>query len=321
MKELVDKGFILTGSYDGPMASSDICLIRAGATGELKWGRDYQWPGAGEFETPCGTGIVETPDHGYMIAGLLVIMRTDSAGDSLWTRPITSWDVEPTPDGGYISAWDSLVKIDASGNELWSRAPSDPNTGYGWVGVLPDGSFIAAGGSYTDSLDLAVLAKFSPDGSLMWERSFNGISGVDATGLSLTSDGGCYVIGITYDDSHSWSDDYGYLLRTDASGNMMWQRELFVLSDPWEDITVYPCCSGVTPARDGGCVIAGCNADSGATLVKVGAQGDVPAYCPSPRTSAGLSRSPVRTRPALRTHRLHRASRGFRTLRGVIAGH
>jgi hypothetical protein len=100
------------------------------------------------------------------------MMRTNSAGDTLWTRTIepTGVDVQAsamsgTRDGGYMIAgsidWgDSarawLVKANSSGDTVWTRALGGPGREIGAdVEQTSDGGYIVAGTS--DSADGSVL--------------------------------------------------------------------------------------------------------------------------------------------------------------------
>jgi hypothetical protein len=122
-----------------------------------------------------GFAAVETVDGGYAIGGIhdvpgthrydFLIVRVDSAGDTLWSQ-VCGRDgisesvqaIRETADGGFIAAgsypyYDEpnpaglyLVRLDAEGNILWTHSEADST----WLRVydmeiLPDSSFVVAG--------------------------------------------------------------------------------------------------------------------------------------------------------------------------------
>jgi hypothetical protein len=108
------------------------------------------------------------------------------------------------PRAGVISGADVvLLKIDPGGNLVWQRTYAagevvDPRGG---VTVAPDSSVYVAGtlqevansGVVVD----AILLKFAPDGSLMWDRSWGGRDGEEAGGVAAASDGTVFLAGST----------------------------------------------------------------------------------------------------------------------------
>jgi len=65
------------------------------------------------------------------------------------------------------------------------------------------------------------LIKFAPDGSLSWQRIWNGttIRGLGRTGVALSADGSVYVTG---DSANNGND--AVLLKFDATGTLLWER-------------------------------------------------------------------------------------------------
>ena len=65
------------------------------------------------------------------------------------------------------------------------------------------------------------VVKFGPDGSLSWQRIWNGttIGGLGRPDVAVSADGSVYVTGITANNGND-----AVLLKFDASGTLLWER-------------------------------------------------------------------------------------------------
>ena len=65
------------------------------------------------------------------------------------------------------------------------------------------------------------VVKFAPDGSLTWQRIWNGttIRGLGRPDVAVSADGSVYVTGITADNGND-----AVLLKFDANGTLLWER-------------------------------------------------------------------------------------------------
>jgi uncharacterized delta-60 repeat protein len=65
------------------------------------------------------------------------------------------------------------------------------------------------------------VVKFAPDGSLTWQRIWNGttIRGLGRPDVAVSADGSVYVTGVTADNGGD-----AVLLKFDANGNLLWER-------------------------------------------------------------------------------------------------
>ncbi len=236
-------GFAIGGYTTSKGAGSyDYWLIRTDLSGNLVWDKTY-----GDSAGDQTYGMMGLPD-GYLLNGMGAgavtgnpqawLVRTDLNGGKIWDHAyaVGIWDqansVTPTSDGGYAFAGGTyavpggksdgwIVRIDAGGNQVWSRTygGSDNDSGWGIV-ALSDG-FVMAGNTASSGnggTDLW-LVRTDSLGNKLWERTFGG-SDNDAGGpIALLSDGfalgGYTIVGGT---------NIGYLVRTNLDGLPAWQR-------------------------------------------------------------------------------------------------
>ncbi len=198
----------------------------------------------------------ETSDGGYIAAGWsntnsangvdMMLIKTDAAGGLAWTKYLggagedSAQSVRETSDGGFIvagytgssfSTYAAVYRLDAGGNTLWSRTFTNPlwNKAYSIVPTA-DGGFIMAGNieswsPSTGSVGLGLLdlylVKLDSSGNVTWERRY-GASGDDAGYSVIEAAGGGFAIAGTRGTSPV--DQDVFLIRTDADGNLLWER-------------------------------------------------------------------------------------------------
>jgi len=253
VQQTTDGGYIIAGyTYTDSAAPNDywrIYLVKTDASGNLIWDKTLGVSDADDF----GYSVQQTSDGGYIIAGQtrssplqndnnLLLVKTDAGGNSLWRKTFggssndLGYSVQQTSDGGYIIAgyttsfgagsWDVyLVKTDAYGNELWSKTlgGSGAETGES-VQQTTDGGYIIAG--ITDSFGAGswdvYLVKTDASGNLIWSKTFGGSGDDYGYSVQQTSDGGYIIAGYIFRSPSGPVDVY--LLKTDASGNLIWSK-------------------------------------------------------------------------------------------------
>jgi hypothetical protein len=165
--------------------------------------------------------------------------------------------VRQLPDGGYIMAGDSrshqdsrtdydiqLVRTDINGNEIWSAkyGASNRDERITWamedaIQLLFDGNgsltgFIIVGTVQTNTTGVDVFfLKVDVVGAQIWQRTFGGNDDDYGRVVKQVSNGDFIIVGMTF--SFGVNNNDVYIIRTDASGNLLWQGTYNLTS--WED--------------------------------------------------------------------------------------
>ena len=150
----------------------------------------------GGIEGDLGYGVVQTDDGGYAVAG-----HTSSYGaGSMW-----------------------LIKTDVDGVALWNRTYGEGFGEYGFcVAQTFDGGYIIAGFTESYGMGNMMLVKTDGAGNPQWERNYGGSSGDYGFCVAQTHDGG-YAVG-GYTESYGVGGADFWLVKTDADGNMQWNK-------------------------------------------------------------------------------------------------
>jgi hypothetical protein len=242
VEQTSDGGYVATGRTEPYGTNGDVRLLKTDASGDTLWTRTFG--GAGDDD---GKGIQQTTDGGYVIAGTTTsfgagnqciwLVKTDSIGDTLWTKTFGNEDsmafggsVQQTADGGYFVAgykwpWSSdsasfyLVKTDSRGDTLWTRTIGGPG-GWAegmWGQPVKDGGYIVVGACATGLPDV-YLVKTDANGDTLWTRTFGGPNFDVGYSVQQTADDGYVIAGQTYSFGAGASDFY--LIKTDENGNL-----------------------------------------------------------------------------------------------------
>lgn len=239
VKRNADTGSVETVGGSGLSYSSSL----SSEPPEAQWNKTY-----GGANHDYAYSAVHTSDEGYAIGGY-----TDSFG------------------AGLDDSW--LVKTDADGNAQWNRT-------YGGTGMdhcycilqTGDGGYVVAGvtnSSGAGDYDFWLL-KTDLFGGMQWNKTYGGIKNDVTWSVVQTSDGGYLMAGST--DSFGAGFDDVWLVKTDASGNMQWNKTY----GGGLDEAAY----SVIQTSDGGYAMVGYTASSGAGssdfwLIKTDASGNI----------------------------------------------
>jgi hypothetical protein len=146
------------------------------------------------------------------------------------------YDVKQTLDNGYIITGSTssmgvgntdmyLLKLDSMGQIKFQTTFGNANNDIGKSVIqLIDSSYIMVG--YTNSIGFGgydiFLVKADKYGALVWQKTIGGTDWDFANSLQQTSDGGFIIAGSTY--SYGYGNEDGYVVKTDANGNITWSK-------------------------------------------------------------------------------------------------
>ena len=221
VRELPDGSFIMCGGTSSFGATgSDVWLVKTDSSGDMLWTKRY---GGGDQDI-C-ISVLQTSDKGFIIAahknsaksdrGDIWIIKTDSLGDSLWTRTYGGTfrdlpnDMIITSDGGLAvigytesfghgmkDAW--LLRLSAAGDTIWAKTYGGLKDDEGRSVIqTSDGGFLIVGWSRSFGVNIKKvwLVRTDSVGDTLWTRRFNSLPG-EGNSVVQTSDGWYVVAGI-----------------------------------------------------------------------------------------------------------------------------
>ena len=219
-------------------------IVRIDANGNVKWAKSFAtfcdpYPCMQSSDGHFITGGYISPQGGFQYTPFdAFLTKLDSAsGDTIWSRSYggagtVDWfyHILQTADGGYLAAGKTnsfgqggsdiyLVKTDANGNLMWSKAYGTALNEYAFGHCLQattDGGYIVTG--QAGGTQGIFLMKLDGTGNISWAKYYDGLW---AHGVKQTASGG-YVVSGTSSVAGNGKDVL--LIKTDASGNVLWSK-------------------------------------------------------------------------------------------------
>jgi hypothetical protein len=219
----------------------DMGLVRLDSAGNEEWTHSYDEP---RVQSSTVNGVAETRDGGFILCGDAIdymgsyvrLVRTNSAGDTLWTR-LLAGPVGPslqavceTPDRGFLavgSEFDTqysrdvvyLRRADSAGATTWTRDISPADTNAGSVAkalcTARDTGYAIAGTIDWGDSARVWLVKLNSNFDTVWTSVLPGKGREQATAVGQTADGG-FVLAGTSDPPN----DSILLFKTDSVGHI-----------------------------------------------------------------------------------------------------
>ena len=268
-------------------------LVVAQTGPDTSWTRTY---GGTAYDEAYAMEI--TSDGYYLFAGYgsdqsgfgpdFYLVKTDTNGDTLWTRwyggssTEVAYDVIECSDGSYAMAgytWSYgpgldncyVVNVEAGGDTNWTSVFGNPNSIYDHAHAIDqttNGDYIVAGKTLSDGYYDFYLVRLDDYGDTLWSQHYGGSADDEAYDALQTNDGGFIMAGYSW--SFGYSADF-YVVKTDSVGDTLWTRTF----DSWMDDYA----RSILATTDGGYVIAGYAGYSGTMnssyIVKIDSIGDV----------------------------------------------
>ena len=259
---------------------------------EIKWSKTY-----GGSQLDIAHAVVQTSDGGYALAGWtesygngdcdVWLVKVDSTGTLQWNKTFggvladEAFSIVESKDGGYALVgrtlsshtgdWDFyLIKTDSNGNAEWSKFYGGTGGDSSFSAVqTSDGGYALAGS--TNSFDVSYdfyLIKTDSVGNVEWSKTYGGTNDEWAYSVVQTNDGGYALAGLTC--SYGAGGDDTWLVKTDSTGNVQWNRTYGGESSDYAH--------SVVETSDGGYALAGRTFSFGTKgfwLVKTDSSGNV----------------------------------------------
>ena len=242
-----DGGYALAGYTNSSGAGGyDFWLVKTNSSGTMQWNQTYGGPHKDE-----AFSIIQTSDTGYALAGTTNssgaggtdawLVKTDSSGTMQWNQTYGgraedgAYSLIQTSDGGYALAgftdsygaggydfW--LVKTNSTGGMVWNQTYGGTrDEQVSSVIKTSDGGYAVAG--YTDSFGTSGydfwLVKTNSTGGMVWNQTY-GSSGDDEAECVIQTSDGYAITGYTNSTGAGGLDFW--LVKTDSSGNMLWNQ-------------------------------------------------------------------------------------------------
>ncbi len=290
-----DGGYIMAGyTTNSILHDIDVHILKADAMGNFVWSKTY-----GGVKPDFINHMLATSDGNYLLVGYsqsygggdcdVLLLKIDPAGNLLWLKTYGGWgndqgfDVIATDDGNYMIAGSSnsasmsdydtyLVKIDPSGNAIWSKWIGGGGNDFGSsLKQCPDGGYAVIGTtlSFGAGGD-AYLIKTDASGNSVWTKTFGG--GLYDEGIYITANPDGSLVFLVRDSSNAGQDIDVRVIKTDAGGNVIWNKNY---GGNRKDTPKM-----VQPTMDGGYVVAAITRSFGLLnpdmwILKLDANGDI----------------------------------------------
>ncbi|MFA5295517.1 MAG: hypothetical protein WC382_08385 [Methanoregulaceae archaeon] len=281
-----DGGFVIVGSTFTSSSryvtdTQAIFLVRTDAGGNELWRKTYQGPGYAQ-----GSAVAVTEDGGFVIVGngnsalsqhpSILLIRTDAEGNPSWERTYgkggsyVGESVIQMSDGGYaVCGWMAgepdmdfqmyVLRTGPSGDMIWEREIGGAGLDHGNALIeSPEGGLVVTG--WTNSVGAGsgdlYLVMTDASGNVQWEKTYGGSFYDFAEDVKGVPGGGYIIAGMvsgpidTTNPAMSMQMESIYLVRTDASGNAIWERTLGYRD--WDSLA-----HSVDLTPDGGFIVAG----------------------------------------------------------------
>lgn len=136
--------------------------------------------------------------------------------------------------GGYILAGSTysfgsgdfdmyLVRLDTTGEVLWSQTFGDTLGNYGYaIETTLNGGYIVAGSTIKNGFTDVFVVCTDSLGHLLWQKTYGGAGSDEARSIQHTQDGGYIMCGTSSSSGAGYSDLY--LLKLNATGDSMWAK-------------------------------------------------------------------------------------------------
>lgn len=196
--QITEGGYVFTGYTKATAAGQeDVWFVKTDTSGNPLWTKTI-----GGFEGDQSQAILQTSDSGFVIAA---VTKSFGTGD---------YDV-----------W--LIKTDVNGDTIWTKTYGGNQTDWVYsIQLTSEQGFIIAGSTksfgYANGKFDIWLIKTNSFGDTLWTKTFGGVENDGAYSVRESIDGGFILTG--YTSSFGAGEQDVWLIKTDASGNLLWSK-------------------------------------------------------------------------------------------------
>ncbi len=209
---------VVGATYSFGAVLSDVMVVKTNADGDTLWLRTFGGP---DYE--FGDAVCTTSDGSCVIAGQVIpsgggnadvyIVKVNAGGGKVWEKTYGGpWSdygqaICQTDDGGYMVVGTTesygaggsdvyALKIDASGDTVWTRAFGGPSWDGGASVVQTYDHHYVIGGYYTAGDTDIYLVMIDTDGNEIWSSTISS-GNEDTYSIATTDNGGLIAAGTT----------------------------------------------------------------------------------------------------------------------------
>ena len=227
--QTIDNGYLLLGVLDVTAsdgegnnrissyrhAGGDYWAVKLDANGILEWSRYF----GGNF-TDTSYAACQTQGGDYIIIG-----SSDSN------------DIDISNNKGTYDFW--IIKISSEGNLIWEKSYGGSEIDEA-LDITPttDGNFIVCGNTRSNNIDVSSnngaadiwILKITPNGEILWEKTYGGNSFEAAKSVHQTTDNGFIIAGNSRSDNNDLTKNNGqndgWIFKINQDGILQWQTSI-----------------------------------------------------------------------------------------------
>jgi hypothetical protein len=227
--QTIDNGYLLLGVLDVTAsdgegnnrissyrhAGGDYWAVKLDANGVLEWSRYF----GGNF-TDTSYAACQTQGGDYIIIG-----SSDSN------------DIDISNNKGTYDFW--IIKISSEGNLIWEKSYGGSEIDEA-LDITPttDGNFIVCGNTRSNNIDVSSnngaadiwILKITPNGEILWGKTYGGNSFEAAKSVHQTTDNGFIIAGNSRSDNNDLTKNNGqndgWIFKINQDGILQWQTSI-----------------------------------------------------------------------------------------------
>ena len=227
--QTIDNGYLLLGVLDVTAsdgegnnrissyrhAGGDYWAVKLDSNGILEWSRYF----GGNF-TDTSYAACQTQGGDYIIIG-----SSDSN------------DIDISNNKGTYDFW--IIKISSEGNLIWEKSYGGSEIDEA-LDITPttDGNFIVCGNTRSNNIDVSSnngaadiwILKITPNGEILWEKTYGGNSFEAAKSVHQTTDNGFIIAGNSRSDNNDLTKNNGqndgWIFKINQDGILQWQTSI-----------------------------------------------------------------------------------------------